>query len=104
MFTLSPCLKLPEIITKTVGQRNPFTETTSKRWYELTSEFGSEINILLDVDISDIAKVTVPAVTEAIQAFREGKTVINPGGGGKYGTIEFPCEEKILTVSLAHEE
>ncbi len=97
-------IPLPEIITKTVGQRNPFTETTSKRWYELTSEFGSEINILLDVDINDIAKVTVPAVTEAIQAFRESKTVINPGGGGKYGTIEFPCEEKILTVSLAHEE
>ena len=97
-------IPLPEIITKAVGQRNPFTETTSKRWDELTSEFGSEINILLDVDIDDIAKVTVPAVTEAIQAFREGKTVINPGGGGKYGTIEFPCEEKILTVSLAHEE
>ena len=97
-------IPLSEIITKAVGQRNPFTETTSKRWGELVSEFGSEINILLDVDVSDIAKVTVPAVTEAIQAFREGKAVINPGGGGKYGTIEFPCEGDMLTVSLAHEE
>ena len=87
-----------------MGQRNPFTEMTSNRWGELVSEFGSEINILLDVDVSDIAKVTVPAVTEAIQAFREGKAVINPGGGGKYGTIEFPFEGDMLTVSLAHEE
>jgi PHP family Zn ribbon phosphoesterase len=95
---------LSDIITKAIGQRNPFTETTSKRWSELISEFGSEINILLDEDVSDIAKITVPAVTEAIQAFREGKAVINPGGGGKYGTIEFPCEGDFLTVSLAHEE
>jgi len=97
-------IPLSEIITKAVGQRNPFTETTSKRWAELVSEFGTEINILLDVDISDIAKITVPAVTEAIKAFREGKAVIKPGGGGKYGTIEFPCEGDMLTVSLAHEE
>ena len=97
-------IPLSEIITKAVGQRNPFTETTSKRWAELVFEFGTEINILLDVDISDIARITVPAVTEAIQAFREGKAVIKPGGGGKYGTIEFPCEGDMLTLSLAHEE
>jgi hypothetical protein len=41
---------------------------------ELISAFGSEINVLLDVDINDIAKITAPAITDAIQAFREKKS------------------------------
>ena len=93
-------IPLSEIITKALEQRNPFTTTTSKRWNELVSKFGNEINILLDVDINDIAKVTVPAITEAIQAFRDKKVTIYPGGGGKYGTLEFPFEEDDITVSL----
>ena len=97
-------IPLSEIITKAVGQRNPFTKTAYKRWNELVSTFGSEINILLDTDIDDIAMVTVPAISEAIQAFREGKVIISPGGGGKYGTLEFPYEADELTVSLGSEK
>jgi len=93
-------IPLSEIITKAVGQRNPFTEISFKRWSELISVFGNEIDILFDVDINDIAKVTVPAVTEAIHAFREGNIVIKPGGGGQYGRIEFPQEKDSLTISL----
>jgi uncharacterized protein (TIGR00375 family) len=95
-----PLIPLAEIITKAVGQSNPFTQTVTKRWNELVSAFGSEINVLLDVDMKDIARVTAPAITEAIQAFRENRVIIQPGGGGQYGTIELPKEEEILTVSL----
>jgi len=93
-------IPLPEIITKAIGQRNPFTQTATKRWNELVDAFGSEINVLLDVDIDDIAKVTAPAITEAIQAFRENKVIIIPGGGGQYGIIELPKGEETLTVTL----
>jgi len=93
-------IPLPEIITKAVGQRNPFTQTVTKRWNELVDAFGSEINVLLDVDIDDIAKVTAPAITEAIQAFRENKVIIIPGGGGQYGIIELPKGEEVFTVTL----
>jgi len=81
-------IPLAEIITKAIGQQNPFTQTVNKRWDELINTFGNEINVLIDVDIDDIAKVTAPAITEAIQAFREKKVVIRPGGGGQYGVIE----------------
>jgi len=55
---------------------------------------------LFDVEIEDIAKVTVPAITEAIQAFRLGNYMIKPGGGGKYGCIDFPKEKDSLILSL----
>jgi uncharacterized protein (TIGR00375 family) len=93
-------IPLAEIITKAVGQQNPFTQTVTKRWNELISSFGNEINVLLDVALEDISRVTAPAITEAIQAFRENKIIIHPGGGGQYGTIELLKEAEPLTVSL----
>jgi len=83
-------IPLAEIITKAVGQRNPFTQTVNKRWVELVTAFKSEINVLIDENINEIAKVTAPAITEAIKAFREKKVIIKPGGGGQYGIIELP--------------
>ncbi|RLF32536.1 MAG: TIGR00375 family protein [Thermoplasmata archaeon] len=93
-------IPLAEIITKAVGQHNPFTQTVTKHWNELVDAFGSEINVLLDVDIEEISKVTVPAITEAIQAFREKKVIIHPGGGGEYGTIELPKTGEITSIPL----
>ena len=93
-------IPLAEIITKAVGQQNPFTQTVNKRWDELITAFGSEISVLIDVDIQEIAKVTAPAITEAIQAFREKKVIIRPGGGGQYGSIELPHEGVVSSVVL----
>ncbi len=94
-------IPLTEIIAKAIGQHTPFTQTVSKKWNELITEFGSEIKVLIDVDIKEISKITVPAITEAIQAFREKKVVIKPGGGGQYGSIELPRnEDDYLTFSL----
>jgi uncharacterized protein (TIGR00375 family) len=93
-------IPLAEIITKAIGQHTPFTQAVTKRWEELISTFGSEINVLIDTDINEITKVTLPAIAEAIQAFRENKVTIVPGGGGKYGAIELPNEREVLNVSL----
>ena len=93
-------IPLSEIITKAIGQRNPFTDISFRRWEELISVFGDEINVLFDVEIKDIAKITVPAITEAIQAFRQGDYIIKPGGGGKYGQISFPKEKDMLLLEL----
>ena len=97
-------IPLSEIITKALGQRTPFTQSVTKRWEELIAAFHSEITVLIDVDINEIAQITVPAVTEAIQAFRENKVVIIPGGGGQYGRIELPKENETLTVSLGPQD
>jgi len=86
-------IPLAEIITKAVGQRNPFTQTVNKRWSELIAAFKNEINVLIDENIDEISKTTAPAITEAIKAFREKKVIIRPGGGGQYGTIELPNKD-----------
>jgi uncharacterized protein (TIGR00375 family) len=93
-------IPLAEIITKAIGQHTPFTQSVSKRWEELIAAFGSEITVLLDADIQDIARVTVPAITDAIQAFRDKKVIIIPGGGGQYGRIELPKEETIQPITV----
>ena len=93
-------IPLTEIIAKAVGQRTPFTQTVTKHWMELVDTFGSEITVLLDADIQEIQKVTLPAIADAIQAFRDHRVRIIPGGGGQYGTIELPSEETPLPVAL----
>jgi uncharacterized protein (TIGR00375 family) len=93
-------IPLSEIITKALGQHTPFTQSVTKHWNELINAFGSEINVLLDVDLDEIAKVTIPVITTAIQTFREHKVIFIPGGGGKYGTIELPVEDTRIPVSL----
>jgi uncharacterized protein (TIGR00375 family) len=95
-------IPLAEIITKAIGQQNPFTKTVTKRWSELVDAFGSEIKVLIDVDIDEIAHVTAPAITEAIQMFRENKVIIKPGGGGQYGAIELPSQDEgdLITLKL----
>jgi PHP family Zn ribbon phosphoesterase len=94
-------IPLSEIIAKALGQHTPFTQSVTKRWEELIGVFGSEIAVLLDADLEEVARVTVPAVTAAIQAFRDHKVIIIPGGGGKYGTIELPSDDNpVIPVSL----
>jgi uncharacterized protein (TIGR00375 family) len=94
-------IPLAEIIAMAIGQRTPFTKMVAKRWEELVSAFGSEINVLLDANLEDIMKTTSPAIAEGIQAFREDKVCVIPGGGGRYGTIKLPRGEEILSVSLS---
>jgi uncharacterized protein (TIGR00375 family) len=92
-------IPLSEIITKAIGLRSPFSQSVSKRWNELISAFDSEIKVLLDVKIDDITRVTAPAISEAVQMFREKKVLIKPGGGGQYGSIELPTQDgEVLTT------
>lgn len=91
-------IPLAEIIAKAVGQKNPFTNTVTKRWEELISTFGNEINVLIETDIEKIKKVTAPAIADAIQAFRDNKVMIIPGGGGQYGSIELPGEKEAIKI------
>ena len=94
-------IPLTEIIAKAIGQRNPFTKTVTRRWEELISAFGNEISVLIEVNIEEIRNFTAPAITEAIQAFRDNKVIVKPGGGGQYGTIELPSEKEYVSISMA---
>ena len=97
-------IPLAEIITKSVGQRNPFTKKVTGIFNELIEMFGSEINVMLEADLKEISKVTIPAVADAIKAFRENRVIIIPGGGGEYGKIQLPKDELITVPNLGPDD
>jgi|GEM_PF-6003247 len=69
------------------------SKSVRRIWKRFVREFGSEIAVLVDVPIEELAKVH-EEVAKAIWAYRNGKLIIIPGGGGKYGEIKLPDELK----------
>ena len=83
-------IPLAEIIGLAL-QKVPSSKTVTEIWGSLLAEFGTEVNVLVDVPIENVhgAHFNLDArVIEAIEAFREGKILVVPGGGGRYGVIE----------------
>jgi len=77
-------IPLAEIIALALGHRSAMTLGVQKLWSELTRG-RTEIEVLVEADLTDLK--AEPKVIEAIEAFRSGKVVVCPGGGGKYGEV-----------------
>jgi uncharacterized protein (TIGR00375 family) len=85
-------MPLAELIS-TVYDKGITTKTVQNKWQELINHFGDEINVLIDVPISEIDKVD-SNVSQIIDSFRNNSINVIPGGGGKYGEIDFEIEVK----------
>jgi uncharacterized protein (TIGR00375 family) len=85
-----PVIPLAEIITKTLGFSNTNLVGVKKYWNKLISKFDNEISVLLNADYEEIQKATDERLAAAVKSFREGKIILHPGGGGRYGEIELP--------------
>lgn len=91
-------IPLAEIIGLAVGKA-PNSKAVQVIWEAFLAEFGSEITVLVDAPVEafealpgGITAATLGKVVAAIQAFRDGKLFIVPGGGGKYGVIQLKPE------------
>ena len=94
-------MPLAELIS-TVYDKGVTTKTVQGKWQNLIDVFSTEIDVLINVSIEDIAKVDSD-IAPAIEAFRNGTIEVVPGGGGKYGEILFdrkPKEEKVVTLDF----
>ena len=85
-------MPLAELIS-TVYDKGVTTKTVQNVWQKLVDNFADEINVLINEDISNIEKID-SKVSEAIKAFRNNTIDITPGGGGKYGEINFKSSIK----------
>ncbi|MHC1579633.1 MAG: TIGR00375 family protein [Candidatus Alkanophagales archaeon] len=56
-------------------------------WEAFLERFGDEVHVLVDADYEELSELDED-VAAAILAFREGRIVVIPGGGGKYGVIK----------------
>ncbi len=87
---------LAEIIAMVIGKG---VETKSVRaiWERFLKEFGSEIRVLVDVPVENLAEIH-EEVAKAVWAYRNGRLIVIPGGGGKYGEIRLPEEVRKARV------
>ncbi len=93
-------IPLIEIVAKSLGISSTYSKKVQALWRELVEENGGEISVLLETDIGKIAQKN-KNTARAIEAFRQGKIEITPGGGGKYGEIKLPFDPPKKQKSLS---
>ncbi|WP_456421312.1 TIGR00375 family protein [Thermococcus sp.] len=81
---------LAEIIAMVI-EKGVETKAVRLIWERFLREFGSEIRVLVDTPVGELAKVHED-VAKAVWAYRNEKLIVIPGGGGKYGDIKLPEE------------
>ena len=54
---------------------------------ELCEKFGSEMDVLLNIDLAEIQKYAGPRIAEGLKKVRSGDIVIEPGFDGEYGKV-----------------
>ena len=95
-------MPLAELIAS-VYDKGVTTKTVQAKWQKLIDEFETEIDVLINVSLSDIGKID-SSIAGAIEAFRNKTIIVIPGGGGQYGEISFDKplndrkSDKILTL------
>lgn len=80
-------IPLAEIIAMALGNKSALAVGVQTRYNEIV-QGRTEIEVLTDADLSKLE--AEPRVIEAIEAFRNGRVIVKPGGGGKYGEVALP--------------
>lgn len=80
---------LTEIISMALKHTSTNTKAVQSAWEKLITTYRDEVSVLVDAELNSINNID-PRITKAIKAFREGRVILHPGGGGRYGHIELP--------------
>ncbi|TSC88072.1 MAG: Mja hyp1 intein [Microgenomates group bacterium Gr01-1014_7] len=74
----------------------PTSQKVLNEYKKLAINLGGEIKVLTKVDVSEIAKLSGPRITEGVERMRKGTIVIDPGYDGVYGVVKiWPDGESI---------
>ena len=85
-------IPLAEVISLSTGITTLTSAKIKDGWNKLVDRFGTEINILIDSEISEIKKID-PEAGRIIEMFRSGRIRYVAGGGGQYGRPTLKNEE-----------
>lgn len=89
-------IELDKIIAESLGIKSRSSKRVQDEYLNLIKCFGSEFEILLNINFEDLNKAVLPQIVEGIKRVREGKVHIKPGFDGEYGKIEiFKDEERL---------
>ncbi len=78
---------LREIIAESIDQ-GIHTKRVTAEYDLLLAKGQNEFNILLNLSIDELKKITDPTIVEAIKRVREGKMSVEPGYDGEYGIVK----------------
>jgi uncharacterized protein (TIGR00375 family) len=81
-------IPLGQIIQTVETASSPYTKKCRNIYESFITSFGNEIEVLINTPVSEIQSLH-PKVADAIDALRNGKVTLNPGGGGRYGTFSY---------------
>ncbi len=79
---------LGQIIQTVEGVSSPHTKKCRAVYDAFIVAFGNEIEVLTSTPVAEI-RIIHPKVADAIDALRNGRVTLHPGGGGKYGTFSY---------------
>jgi len=86
-------IELDKIIAQALNIKSRKAKKVQAEYENLIKNVGTEFDILLNKDLDEIAKNTLPEITEGIKRVREGKVKIIPGFDGQYGQIKIFSDE-----------
>ncbi|MGO9308552.1 MAG: UvrD-helicase domain-containing protein [Spirochaetia bacterium] len=90
-------IPLPEVLAELAGTGSG-SRAVAAAYARLIGAFGSELALLLDAPVEDIARSHGPLLAEAIRRMREGKTNPTPGYDGEFGVIRVFDEEELVRL------
>ena len=87
-------VELDKIIAEALNVKSRNSLAVQKMYSFMINKFGSELSILLDLDLNIINDKEVDSrITEGIKKMRKGDLLINPGFDGQYGEIHIFSED-----------
>ncbi|NCO00068.1 DNA helicase UvrD [Candidatus Falkowbacteria bacterium] len=87
-------VELDKIIAEALGIKSRNSFTVQKQYHALIKEFGSELFILLDLDLNKLSSTVDHRIIEGIKRMRAGELIIKPGFDGQYGQINIFSERE----------
>jgi len=80
-------VELDKIIAEALGIKSRSAAKVQEQYQRLIARFGSELDILLNLDLSQAAPEIDFRILEGIKRVRSGELIIKPGFDGQYGEI-----------------
>ncbi|MBU2648059.1 endonuclease Q family protein [bacterium] len=87
-------LPLAEILAELAGVKS-ITPRVRNGYREVINRFGSELALLKDVPLTEIARQYSEPLSEALRRLRSGKVIRQPGFDGQYGVIRLFSEAEV---------
>ena len=92
-------VELDKIIAESLNIKNRQAAKVTAVYNKLIDSFGSELSILLDLDL-DKLKIVNPRVATGLDRVRRGALSLQPGFDGQYGQVRVFSEDELQPVTL----